>query len=377
MTTITTILGSRPEIIKLSPLLPLLQAQYRHVVIHTGQHPYALDGVFFEELRLRPPDVRLNNDAAPTHERTAARVRSLVSFLAPLRPDAVVLHSYSSSALAGALAAAQLGLEVIHLEAGCRTFNQAGSLGVSQTIDRATGLHLAPNEAARTLLLDDGVPENDIRVVGSTTVDACRRAVRYANGSTMLHRLKLTSRGYLLCTLHRHENLLPAVLPGIVAALNALAKQIPIVLPLHPRTAAALEQQQLCFAPQILVLEPLGYIDVLQLLRHAQATLTDSTGLQEEAAALNVPLLIVGSETEWMYLVHGQKAVLVGNDPQTLLERLEAALGATSVAQMRASACKPEGGAAQRILMHIDEWIVAKGQHHRPPTAVAPFIGAS
>ncbi len=224
-------------------------------------------------------------------------------------------------------------------------------------VDHSADLLLAPDDAGRQHLAAEGINGNHVHVVGSTAIDACLRSVRFANRSTILPRLQLESRQYVLCTIHRAENTAPHVLPGLINAINMLAREHTIVVPLHPRTNAAMQAHRLTFAREVRVTEPLGYLDMLQLLRHAQAVLTDSGGLQEEAVALNVPLLILRTETEWSYLVSAGKAVLIGNRPETVLSGATDGLRNRALDQMRSRTCGSTSGAAQRIVQVITSWL--------------------
>jgi UDP-N-acetylglucosamine 2-epimerase len=362
MTTLLTVLGTRPEIIKLSPVLPLLAAHRHHVLVHTGQHyDHALDSVFFEELRLRPPDFRLGVGSGSHAGQTARMLTALEPILMMAQPDAVLVQGDTNSTLAGALAASKLGIPVIHVEAGCRSFNRRMPEELNRVlVDHCAELLLAADETALKNLQAEGIRRHNIHLVGSTAIDACLRNVRFANRSSILHQLRLMPRDYLLCTIHRAENTAPDILPGLIATLNTIA----LIVPLHPRTEAAMQAQNLAFEPEVCVIEPLGYLDLLQLLRHAQAVLTDSGGLQEEAAALNVPLLILRQETEWSYLVEGGKALLIGNQPETILAGVAHGLSDTALARMRYRACAAISGAAQRIVRIIDEWLSAQEEHH-------------
>jgi UDP-N-acetylglucosamine 2-epimerase (non-hydrolysing) len=365
MKTLLTVLGTRPEIIKLSPILPLLGARWRHVLVHTGQHyDHALDGVFFDELRLRAPDFRLSVGSGSHNDQMARMLAALEPILSAIQPDAVLVQGDTNSTLAGALAASKRGIPVIHLEAGCRSFNRRMPEEINRVlVDHCADLLLAADESACRYLLAEGVSASRTHLVGSTAIDACLRSVRFANSSSVLQRLQLASRSYLLCTIHRAENTTPDVLPGLVATLNQLAQDRPLVVPLHPRTVAAMRAQGLCFAPEVRVCTPLGYLDMLQLLRHAQAVLTDSGGLQEEAGALNVPLLVLRQETEWSYLVEGGKALLIGNRPESILTHLSA-LDEAALMRMRARTSGGPSGAAQRSVTIITEWLAAQEDRH-------------
>lgn len=374
MTTLLTVLGTRPEIIKLSPLLPLLDARWQHIVVHTGQHyDHALDGVFFDELRLRSPDHRLAVGSGEQSLQTARMLMGLEPIMQATKPDAVLVQGDTNSTLAGALTACKLGIPVIHLEAGCRSFNRHMPEELNRVIvDHCSDLLLAANADGQRHLQAEGIARQNIHVAGSTAIDACLRNVRLANSSSILQRHQLRSRDYLLCTLHRAENTHPAVLPGLIAALNTLAELHHVVVPLHPRTRAAMHTQGLQFTPSVHAIDPVSYLDMLQVLRHARAVLTDSGGLQEEAAALNIPLLVLREETEWTYLVDMGKAVLIGNQPDTVLRRAMGSLTEASLNRMRATGGSVQAGAAQAIIQIIATWLDARTTYDAQPFSAEP-----
>ncbi|WP_026369850.1 non-hydrolyzing UDP-N-acetylglucosamine 2-epimerase [Kallotenue papyrolyticum] len=377
MTKLLTVLGTRPEIIKLSPLVPLLEARLTHVLVHTGQHyDDALDRIFFEELGLRAPDYRLDVGSGSHATQTAGMLIALEAILNEVQPDAVLVQGDTNSTLAGALAAGKLGIPVIHLEAGCRSFNRRMPEELNRVlVDHCAELLLVADQHALDNLRAEGCEQRAV-LVGSTAIDACLRSVRFANRSPILDRLRLSSRGYLLCTIHRAENTTAEVLPGLIAALNELAGAHPLVVPLHPRTAAAMRTYRLAFAPQVRVIPPLGYLDLLQLLRHARAVMTDSGGLQEEAAALNVPLLVLRAETEWTYLVRSGKAILLGNHPETILPLARQLLAGEALEQMRRRVCVLERGAAARAVDTICAWLGSNEVHDAHPPAYTLAAGA-
>lgn len=378
MTTILTVLGTRPEIIKLSPVLPLLETRWKHVLVHTGQHyDHALDGVFFKELRLRAPDYRLDVGSGSHAAQTARMLTALEPILQKTQPNAVLVQGDTNSTFAGAIAATKAGIPVIHLEAGCRSFNRRMPEEINRVlVDHCAELLLVADQLALRHLLAEGLGSRNPYLVGSTAIDACLRSVRFANSSAILQRLQLRSREYLLCTLHRAENTTPDVLPGLIGSINSLAGLHTIVVPLHPRTAAAMRAQGLMFTPDIRVIEPLGYLDMLQLLRHAEAALTDSGGLQEEAAALNVPLLILRNETEWSYLLSAGKALLIGNQPATILRGIAEGLAQHALDEMRRRPRVATEGAAQRIVHVIADWLNAREDPHADPPLQAIAAGA-
>src|SRR5262245_45567801 len=315
MAKVLTVLGTRPEITKLSPVIPLLSQSFEHVLVHSGQHySYEMDALFFEELSLPAPDYLLNVGSASHGEQTARMLSRLEPILLQERPAAVVVQGDTNTTFSGALAAAKLHIPVIHIEAGCRSFNRAMPEELNRVlVDHMSSLLFAPDAESHRNLLAEGIDQAQIHLVGSTAIDACERNQHYASRSTVLERLEVTPGSYLALTLHRAENTEPAVLPGILEALDALSEQHTIVFPVHPRTEAALAAQKLAMPPRLRICPPLGYIDMLRLVSAARAVLTDSGGVQEEAATLGVPALVLRQETEWQELVDAGIHTLAGN----------------------------------------------------------------
>lgn len=355
MPTVLTVLGTRPEIIKLSPVIPLLERRFDHILVHSGQHySYEVDAIFFEELDLPRPAYTLGVGSASHGEQTARILSRLEPILLERRPDAVLVQGDTNTTMAGALCAAKLGISVVHLEAGGRSFNRAMPEEQNRIIvDHIADLLLAADEIAADNLRREGLPEERIRIIGSTAIDAALQHRQRAERSQILEQLELRLGSYLVLTLHRAENTTAETLPGIVRAINTLAEEHTIVFPVHPRTAAALEQQNLTLSPQIRVCKPLGYLDTLRLVDAAQALLTDSGGLQEEAAVLGTPLLIVRNETEWRYLVDAGVAVLIGNTYSSILSGAREWLSPAGLARLRAAPAPVRTGAAERAVAEI------------------------
>jgi UDP-N-acetylglucosamine 2-epimerase len=358
MGTVLTLLGTRPEIIKLSPLIPLLSAQFNHVLVHSGQHySYAMDARFFEELVLPTPQHALNVGSASHGEQLARMLSRLEPILVATTPDVVVVQGDTNTTLAGALAAAKLNIPVMHVEAGCRSFNRAMPEELNRVlVDHMATLLFAPDSAAVAHLAAEGISGERVQLVGSTAIDACERGAALALGSDVLERLELVAGDYLVLTLHRAENTEPAVLPGILAALDELSKQQTIIFPLHPRTEAALRNQGLQLPPRIRSCPPLGYTDTLRLVGSAKALLTDSGGLQEEAAVLRTPALILRNETEWQEYVEAGLHTLVGNRRETILAGA-AALEPARLAAARQRPLQLRHGAARQICEAIAHYL--------------------
>lgn len=355
-TKIVTVVGTRPEIIKLSPVIPLLSEAFEQRLIHSGQHySYTMDALFFEELCLPAPDYRLEVGSASQGVQTARILERLEAVLLEESPAAVIALGDTNTVLAAMLGAAKLNIPALHLEAGCRSFNRAMPEEINRIVaDHVAAWCFAPGEREREHLRAEGIPAERIHVVGSTAIDACLRNAPLAAKRALVQALGLAREGYVLFTLHRAENTTPETLRGILEAVNALAETWDFVFPIHPRTRAVMDAltPPVTPHPRLHIIEPVGYLDLLHLLSHARAVMTDSGGLQEEAATLGTPLLIARQETEWMYLVDAGAAVLVGNRRDTILN------SAPSLLEQGRAAFQPvdmtsQRGAAERIVQKM------------------------
>jgi UDP-N-acetylglucosamine 2-epimerase len=364
MPRVLTMLGTRPEIIKLSPLIPLLDERFEHLLVHSGQHySYEMDARFFVELGLPMPDATLNVGSASHGEQLARMLSRLEPLLLAWMPDAVVVQGDTNTALAGGLAAAKLNIPVVHIEAGCRSFNRHMPEELNRVmVDHMASLLCAPDTQSVEHLRAEGIPESQIALVGSTGVDACMRNCALVGQSSILADLGLTPGGFLILTLHRAENTAPEILPGLLSALDDLATDQTLIFPLHPRTAAAISAQGLRVPDRIRTCAPLGYIDMLRLLGAARAALTDSGGLQEEAAVLGVPSLILRNETEWQRFVDAGVHTLAGNRPDTISAAAKVALSDAGLAHARSRPLPLAGGASERICTLIGDLMAAHGR---------------
>lgn len=320
---VITILGTRPEITKLSLLLPLLDQNFNHVVIHTGQHyDYNMDAVFFEELNIRKPDFMLGVGSGSQSQQTAKMMIGIEEILLKEKPDAVIVFADPNTPLAGALATVKLHIPLIHLEAGCRSFNKKMPEEINRVVcDHCADLLLAPDDIAKENLLREGLPLNKIFVVGSTAIEATTRNVLIANKNVnLIKNLDLTPKNYVLLTIHRAENTDDhLVLKGLIESINTLSELIEIVFPIHPRTKKSLELNSFKLSSKIKVINPISNLELLSLLDNALFVMSDSGGIQEEAAALNIPCLILRNETEWTYLTDAGKNLLLGTDKKKII----------------------------------------------------------
>jgi len=353
-----SILGTRPDITKLSPVLPLFDQNFDHKVIHTGQHyDYNMDKVFFEQLQLRSPDFQLGLGAANlSHAQQSAEMMVQIErILVSEKPNWVLVFGDPNTPLAGALVAAKLGIPLIHMEAGCRSFNKRMPEEINRIVcDHCADLLLAPDEVAKGNLLREGIAAAKIHVVGSTAPTAARRNARLSgtHQEILLGKLEVERKKYALLTIHRAENTNdPKILNGLLSAINQVAERIPIVFPIHPRTQKIISQAQLELNPRIRVIPPADYLNFLLLLDNAYFVMSDSGGIQEEAAELGTPCLVLRGETEWTYLIELGKNLLLGTEPKGIVAKTTELLDHPEKLQKMAEIpLKNHGDVAQRIV---------------------------
>lgn len=311
MTTIVSVLGARPQFIKAAVVTRALAAHggVREHLLHTGQHYDAqMSDVFFDELGLPAPKWNLGIGSGPHGQQTGRMLEAIEEVLLTTRPDWVVVYGDTNSTLAGTLAAVKLHIPVAHVEAGLRSFNRTMPEEINRVAtDHLASLLLAPTPTAMAHLAREGVPEAQCHLVGDVMYDSVLHlAPRAAEQSTVLARTGLHPGSYVLATVHRAENTDSAERLGcILAALSSVASETPVVLPLHPRTRAILNDQRAgpALPTGLRLIEPVGYLDMLALERGARLVVTDSGGVQKEAYFQRVPCLTLRHETEWTELV--------------------------------------------------------------------------
>jgi UDP-GlcNAc3NAcA epimerase len=331
---IVSVVGTRPQLIKAAALQPVLKRDHEDVFVDTGQHyDDAMSGTFFRELSLARPDHSLGIGGGGHGDQTGRMLICLEPLLAQIAPDAVLVYGDTNSTLAGALAAAKLGIPVAHVEAGLRSFDRR----MPEELNRVVADHLsswlfAPTPAAVANLAREGITDG-VFEVGDLMLDlAARVSTEIRDPAVLIETgrnlgLPLTPGAYLFATVHRAENRDPEAMAAWVVLLGAVAApDRPVVLALHPGTKAALEAGGLTLPAGVTAIEPQGYRTSLALQLHAAAVLTDSGGVQREAAWLGVPCLVLRDTTEWVETVGGagSSAVLVGLDREKAVRELEA-----------------------------------------------------
>lgn len=364
MKKVVTVLGARPQFIKASVVSHAMRqsCQLQEVLVHTGQHFDAnMSDVFFEELGMHKPDHFLDIHGGGHGAMTGRMLEQVEKVLLVEKPDAVLVYGDTNSTLAGALAAAKLHIPVAHVEAGLRSFNMAMPEEVNRILtDRISRWLFTPTAVASAHLRREGVAESQIEEVGDVMYDvALHHGSRVDESGRILAQLGLAPASYVLATVHRAENTdHEQRLLAIVEGLQAVAQRMPVVWPLHPRTRGVLQRMGRLdgLSPNVRLIDPVGYLDMVQLEKYAAAIATDSGGVQKEAFFYRVPCVTLRDETEWVELVDAGWNRLV---PPLSADAVQAAI--VAALGQRGADVQPYGAgdAAQRIVGRLVEGLAA------------------
>lgn len=346
---VASIVGARPQFIKAAPLDRELRKDHQHVLIHTGQHyDYAMSAVFFDELGIPEPNYNLGVGSASHGKQTGAMLMGIEETLIREQPACVVVYGDTNSTLAGALAAAKLHLPLAHVEAGLRSFNRTMPEEINRVLtDHVANLLFCPTEIAVGNLAREGITEG-VYNVGDVMYDAVLQSMDAVERfSHLLDSLGLQSGSYLLATVHRASNTDDVEkLSSILRALNETEEVV--ILPAHPRTRRAMERTGFRPSPHLRVLEPVSYLEMLNLEKNARLVLTDSGGVQKEAYFFGVPCVTLREETEWAETVQAGWNTLVGADKTRILD---------AVRTFRPQGKRPkvfgDGKASEKIVRHL------------------------
>lgn len=322
------ILGTRPEIIKLSPLIRIAQEQALDFsIIHTNQHyTAALDAIFFKELKLPKADFDLKIGSSDQSTQTGKMLIALGRALREIRPDVVYVEGDTNTVLAGALAASKEGIRLAHVEAGLRSYDRSMPEELNRIVaDHLSDFLFAPTERQSKILISEGINQANIHVTGNTIVDAVMQHKRLAELlPDPLPAFGLPAGGYAMLTMHRPGNVDdPAMLQKHLDNLNAVAVELPILFPVHPRTKVMIGRLKPKLHPRFKLVEPIGYLAMLRLMQHAKFIITDSGGIQEEACILQVPCITIRENTERPETLDVGSNVLVGSDRRRLLAAIQ------------------------------------------------------
>jgi UDP-N-acetylglucosamine 2-epimerase (non-hydrolysing) len=323
MMKILCIAGARPNFMKIAPLMKAFEAEpeIEPMLIHTGQHyDKKMSDLFFRQLEIPEPDVNLGVGSGSHAIQTAAIMTAFEPVVLDEKPDAVLVVGDVNSTIACGLVAVKLGVPLIHVEAGLRSFDRTMPEEINRILtDSISDILFCTEKAGVENLLREGINTENIHLVGNVLIDTLLENSKKADSSQILQELFLVPQKYVLLTLHRPSNVdNPDVLSRILDALDIIQQEMPIVFPIHPRTRVKLESfnlnDRLKRMDRLKIIEPLGYIEFLNLMSNARIVLTDSGGIQEETTILKVPCLTLRENTERPITVEMGSNRLVGTD---------------------------------------------------------------
>lgn len=318
---IVTIVGARPQFVKaavVSKAFAKNRKDITEIIVHTGQHFDAnMSDVFFDELEIPNPNYNLNISSGTHGQNTGRMIESIEKVLIKEKPSWVIVYGDTDSTLAGTIAAAKLHIPVAHIEAGLRSFNKRMPEEINRVLtDHASTILFTPTQTANQNLNNEGISSDKIKLVGDVMYDA---TLYYSLKAKEIPNLS-GSNNFILTTIHRAENTNdPEKLKCIINALTHIAvNSSPVVLPLHPRTKAIINNENIDIS-KLNVVEPVGYLEMLWLLKNCSVVITDSGGLQKEAFFFQKPCLTTRSETEWVELIDEGVNQLVGANTNIII----------------------------------------------------------
>ena len=352
---IATILGTRPEIIKMAPIIDEISKRgIDQIVLHTGQHyDKEMSDNFFRDLEIPSPDYNINVGSASHGKQTGLMMKGIEEVLVSEKPDIVLVQGDTNAVLAGALVASKLHIAVGHVEAGLRSFDMTMPEEINRRVaDVASSMYFVPTVESAINLLAEGFSRRNLIITGNTVVDACFRHLEIAKKRGIeeesLSRLDIENMDNILTlTMHRAENVDDRKrVTSIIEALKEL-DQMNIIFPIHPRTKNTLQEfglfDELDSLEHVHIIKPIGYLDFLQLTSASTLILTDSGGLQEEAITLDVPALTLRYNTERPETVTSGGNILVGSDKDVILEYVDRILSDEEFRDRMKNAPNPYG----------------------------------
>ena len=322
---IAIVVGTRPEIIKMSPVILYCEQQaIPYFILHSGQHySYNLDKVFFEQLELPQPLYNLDVGSGSQAVQIGRILQGMEPILMKEKPSVVLVEGDTNTVLAGALAAAKLQIPVGHVEAGLRSYDRSMPEEINRVLtDHCSDYLFAPTEKSRQILRGEGIPDQKVFVTGNTIVDAVvRNRLLAEKKTTILQELGVRPKQYFLATVHRQENVEKKTrFSEILSGLFQVQKKygLPVLYPMHPHARRKMEEFGLS-GEGITLLDPVDYLSFLQLEKNAQIVLTDSGGVQEEACILGIPCVTLRENTERPETLEVGANVLAGTDPERIV----------------------------------------------------------
>ena len=363
-TIIDLVAGARPNFMKLAPVMRAIRArgELEPRIVHTGQHyDYGMNDVFFEELGIPQPDVHLEVGSGSHGAQTARILERYEEYLMKNPPGATVVFGDVNSTVACALAAVKLGVPVVHVEAGLRSFDRTMPEEINRILTDAIAELLLVSEPSGVANLNlEGAKREKVRLVGNVMIDTLMHELTSAKRSHILEQLELTKDEYAVMTMHRPSNVDdPPIFKRILEVIMDLSSIMPVVFPVHPRTRQAAAQagvtDLLLKSPGLRCIDPISYRDNLWLMANARLILTDSGGMQEETTFLKVPCLTLRENTERPITVERGTSRLVGNDPPCIRNAFEDVLAG----RWKKGEAIPlwDGHASERVAKEIGLWI--------------------
>jgi len=359
MLKVINVVGARPNFMKVAPIVAAMRrrpAKFLPLVVHTGQHYDAsMSDSFFRDLELPQPDTHLGVGSASHAAQTAAVMERFEPVVLSEKPDWVLVVGDVNSTIACALVSVKLGVKVAHVEAGLRSRDRSMPEEINRLLtDQIADLLFTPSQDANENLLAEGIPPERICFVGNVMIDSLQYNLTAARAQHTRERLNLNGVDYALLTLHRPSNVdLRESFERILNALEAIAAKLPIIFPVHPRTCKTISElglnERVQSIKDLRLVEPLGYLDFLNLSSSARLVLTDSGGIQEETTALGIPCLTLRENTERPITVEMGTNVIVGTDTTKIVAAANAALNGSAKKALRQPPLW-DGQTSERIL---------------------------
>ncbi len=369
---VITVAGARPNFVKIAPLLHGFNSRnaesekagrkdrIESVLVHSGQHyDSSMSDVFFRDLNIPPPDINLGIGSGSHAQQTGKAMIAFEMVFEAQKPDVIVVVGDVNTTLAAALVAAKLRIPLAHVEAGLRSYDRSMPEEINRILTDAVADFLFITEKdAEINLLKEGIAPEKIFFAGNVMIDSLLKLTKRTEESKVLHAAGLQKRNYAVITLHRPETVDdPAALASVLQILSTLQTQIPVVFPVHPRTRARLDalpdEKNQKDLKGVRLLDPLGYIEFVTLMKFARFVITDSGGIQEETTALGIPCITLRKTTERPVTVTDGTNVVAGNDPAVVLQYCEKAVRG----EWKAGSMPPlwDGKAGERIVRILCE----------------------